>query len=681
MQQTLRLACAATFLTSALCHPVFAQSDETNQVLALNTITVTATRNPQNSFDIPGMVSVVESDDPSVAGAASLKNLLQNVNGLEFEGSARRNGQNIVLRGYGTDGIVVLFDGVRQKFESAHDGKFFIDPSLLKTVEVVKGPSSALYGNGGLGGVVSLTTKDASDLLKEGQTAGAMVSGGYQSVNQEWMSAISGYAKTDNVDVVVSTLTRNSDDVKLGDGSKLLSQDNVLSGLVKIGWSPDADQKITFGAQSYHNDAKEPNNPQSSDSSDLVNKDSQSHLARIQYEYNPENNLVDFNGQIYGNRIDVQETILAATGTNDIGDKISRTLDSTGIILENKSRFNEDSSFANTFTYGLNAYNEKQNGQDSANGEVGGIPDAKSDFWGIYLQDEITLKPEFIPGEFLIIPGIRFDNYQSQNAQGQKVDASESSPKFATTYKPSDWLMVFGSYAHAFRAPSMTEIYTTGTHFTIPGMGSNVFVPNTALKPETSDTVEFGFGMKFADLLQKDDLLQFKFSRFETKSRDFIDTAVDFVFFPTCCGTTTSVNVDRAKLWGHEFEGGYENDRLTFNLGYSYITGKNETDGSYLTNIMPLTFKTNVGIKLPDLHCVIGVRSAYAMSHKKVNDDSAKRQGYGVHNLYYQFHPAKRDDITLNLGIDNVFDKAYTRVYGGSYEPGRNYRVRVSYKW
>ena len=65
------------------------------------------------------------------------------------------------------------FDGARQNFGSTHDGRFFIDPRLLDSVEVLREPASSLYGSGATGGVIEFRTVDAADLLAQGQTAGA----------------------------------------------------------------------------------------------------------------------------------------------------------------------------------------------------------------------------------------------------------------------------------------------------------------------------------------------------------------------------------------------------------------------------------------------------------------------------------------------------------------------------
>lgn len=680
MQKVLGLACAGVLFSINIASS-FSKEENNQNIKVLDEVTVVATKSPNKSFDIPGMVTVVNADDPSIANSSTVKTMLSNVPGLNFTGSARRNGQNMVLRGYNTNGLIVLFDGVRQKSESAHDGRFFIDPNLVKTVEVIRGPQSSLYGSGGLGGVISFQTKDAADLLMPGQTKGAMTTLGMATVNQEWMASQSAYAKTDNVDVVASIMSRNSDDITLGggDNEKLKSKDRILSGMFKLGYKVNEHNLVKLNITSYKNEAREPNNPQSTSNDDLVNKDIISNRVSLAYEYkDPKNKLVNLKAQIYHNDIDIEEKEFASETD------LSRRLATIGLNVENQTRLEIGNNFSNIFTYGLEYYEEEQKGSDAfaLNGESGGIPDAKTDYSALFIQDEIRIDDLYVlPGSLLVIPGVRSDNYKSSNATGLSLDKNQLSPKFGVTYKPQEWMMLFGNYSRGFRAPSMTEIFTTGTHFSIPFMGSNVFVANPNLRPETNENVEYGFGFNFGDVFEKKDNLNLKFSRFEIESKDFIDTQVNFVMFPTCCGTTTSVNIDKAKLWGHEFEGGYENNLVRIKTGYSYVTGKNEANGQYLTNITPFTVNSDFALKLPEFDSVIGWRSVFAKKQKQVNDQANARDGFVVHNLYYQIQPSKFKNVTLNLGIDNIFDKAYTRVFAGSREPGRNYRAQINYKW
>lgn len=681
MRKITNMTCAAILLsTTALSSATISSALANSQkpTTSLDTVTVIATKNSRDTFDTPGMVTVINADDPSNAGSSSVKDLLEGAIGVEFNGSARRNGQNITMRGYGSNGLTILLDGVRQKSESAHDGKFFVDPNLLKKVEIVRGPSSTLYGSGGLGGVIAFETKNAADLLKKDQKLGAMTSLGFSSVNDEWLASQSVYGRSEKFDVLLNAVTRNSGDIKLASGDKLESEDKILNGMFKLGYSINDFSTLKLNISGYQNDAVEPNNPQSDTDTDLFDKKTNSTNMSLAYEFsNPENPWLNLKTTIYHNEIDIDEADLVSKT------RLSRQITTEGFTLENQSTIAFGENSKNILSYGIEYYSEEQDGSDSRNsdGQYGAAPDAKTSYQAAFLQNEINIgNLGDIPGELLIIPGVRIDGYKSKNETGVSLDENKVSPKLALTYKPKEWLMLFGNYAEGFRAPNMTETFTTGTHFSIPFAGNNVFIPNPDLRPETNESLEFGFGVQFKDVAKKDDHLKLKFSRFDIKSEDFIDLDVDFSFAP-CCGTTQSVNVEKASLWGHEFEGGYENDIIRATAGYSYITGKNDLTGEYLTNITPLTFKTDFALKVPAISSFIGLKSTYAAEHDKVNEDEAKRDGYAVHDVYLQINPKGFSDLTVNLGVDNLFNKEYERVFAGSIEPARNYKANISYKW
>ena len=68
-----------------------------------------------------------------------------------------------------TDGIPVADAFSIGSFSNAN--RNFVDLDTLKQVEIVRGPSSSLYGSDALGGVVSFITKDPSDYLDDGKDA------------------------------------------------------------------------------------------------------------------------------------------------------------------------------------------------------------------------------------------------------------------------------------------------------------------------------------------------------------------------------------------------------------------------------------------------------------------------------------------------------------------------------
>ncbi|CDL40283.1 TonB-dependent hemin, ferrichrome receptor [Citrobacter freundii] len=138
---------------------------------AVEDMTVTATGNARSAFEAPMMVSVIDATAPENQTASSAADLLRTVPGLTLDGTGRTNGQDVNLRGYDRRGVLVLVDGVRQGTDTGHLNSTFLDPALIKRIEVVRGPSALLYGSGALGGVIAYDTADAKDLLEAGQTA------------------------------------------------------------------------------------------------------------------------------------------------------------------------------------------------------------------------------------------------------------------------------------------------------------------------------------------------------------------------------------------------------------------------------------------------------------------------------------------------------------------------------
>ena len=82
----------------------------------------------------------------------------------------RTYNDGISIRGLGGKRVNILIDGIRIADAYTGYGRDVVDMGLLKRVEILKGPSSALYGSDGLAGVVSYVTKDPEDLATEGRT-------------------------------------------------------------------------------------------------------------------------------------------------------------------------------------------------------------------------------------------------------------------------------------------------------------------------------------------------------------------------------------------------------------------------------------------------------------------------------------------------------------------------------
>jgi hemoglobin/transferrin/lactoferrin receptor protein len=674
------------------------------KTISLDTVTVVATRSERDVHEVPGMVSVVDTSKPINSGKSKISDLLSGVSGVEFVGGPVRSGEAPTMRGFDSTSQIITLDGRRQNFESQHDGRFYIDPSLIKKVEVVKGSSSALYGSGGLGGVIAFETKDAKDFLTEGRTAGLQTSAGFASANQEISSTLSGYKVGEKSDQVASLVYRTSGNIELNNDTKQRSDDNIYAGYGKLTYDINNDSKIKFDINSLYNFAKENTNPQAgtvqTSGKNLVKKDILSNQAGVKYTFNPESKLIDLSTQLYYVDTAVNETIVESTTLNPVNSKIKRDLQTFGFNADNKSQLND-----NLLSYGIELYHNIQDGSQSGGttglpaGQRPGVPDAKSTVFGTYLQDEISV-PLANEMELLITPALRFDYYKNEASSAALPDDTENkiSPKLASTLKINDNYNIFGNYSEGFRAPNLTELYSSGTHFLV-GANANTFVANPNLRPESSRSFEFGTGAKFNDIMNKDDELRLKASRYITRASDYIEQVVTsgnigvpglcpFPFVAGTCnaGTTSFTNVPSANIWGYEFESNYLTSDWEFGVGASYVSAENARNGVALTTKQPLIFTSKLAYNFADQGITIGHKGKYADDNKKAlrdlpNQINYRRPGFATHGVFLSYTPTKHKDLTLDFGIDNIFDKKYKQPFGEIYDMERNYRINVTYKW
>jgi outer membrane receptor for ferrienterochelin and colicins len=112
-----------------------------------------ASKYEQKSIDAPSSMTVVTADEIERFGYRTLGDLLQGVRGFYITND--RNCSYVGFRGFNRPGdystrVLLLVDGVRANdnlYETAAVGAdFFLDLDLIQRVEIVRGPSYALYG-------------------------------------------------------------------------------------------------------------------------------------------------------------------------------------------------------------------------------------------------------------------------------------------------------------------------------------------------------------------------------------------------------------------------------------------------------------------------------------------------------------------------------------------------------
>jgi outer membrane receptor protein involved in Fe transport len=178
------------------------------RLLTLDELLNVAVRSPakieQRTAEAPGLVSVVTRDQAAAFGWYSLNDILYKQSGF---GPAQDYDRRTVsfrgqFEGWNNNHLLHLVDGIPMNdnlYGTAYTSE--VSPLfLLKNVELVRGPGSALYGSYATNGVVQVNTVSPDDLERHGQVRARLGDAGLQAYDwvhglgaQEPVSAIVGF--------------------------------------------------------------------------------------------------------------------------------------------------------------------------------------------------------------------------------------------------------------------------------------------------------------------------------------------------------------------------------------------------------------------------------------------------------------------------------------------------------
>lgn len=180
----------------------------------LDEVVITATRTLRQLSSLPLPVTLISKAQVEQTGVARLDEILGEQTGIVVTPDATiGGGAGVQIQGVGADYVLILIDGVPVVGRSGGN----LDLSRLavgniEQVEVVKGPSSSLYGSEALGGVINIITKKPTSEQITGQVAHRVATFNNNnttvSVNQQgkrWGYALFGdYLSTDGFDLAPS---------------------------------------------------------------------------------------------------------------------------------------------------------------------------------------------------------------------------------------------------------------------------------------------------------------------------------------------------------------------------------------------------------------------------------------------------------------------------------------------
>jgi iron complex outermembrane receptor protein len=123
------------------------------------TRTATATKTDTPILEVPQTINVVTADQITTQGARNITQALRYTPGLGVNGYTDRNNiaDEITSRGFAPTPLYL--DGGYLPYAGSLGGAPQIDPYTIERVEVLKGPSSVLYGQNQPGGIINMVSK------------------------------------------------------------------------------------------------------------------------------------------------------------------------------------------------------------------------------------------------------------------------------------------------------------------------------------------------------------------------------------------------------------------------------------------------------------------------------------------------------------------------------------------
>jgi hemoglobin/transferrin/lactoferrin receptor protein len=684
----------------------------TGKTTRLDKITVVS-RTGESAMETMASASHVDQKQVERRMASTPTDLLFGVPGVTMQADGRRIDSSVNIRGLQDFGrVAVIVDGARQDFQRSDHGTqstFWIDPDLIQSVDVIRGPVANTYGSGAIGGVVFFDTKDAGDFLHSDENWAASTTGRYETNGSGWTTSTTGaYRFSDSADILGNIVYRDYGAYKDGDGDRQAGTGfDVLGGMLKgtfrptdyselkLGWvgASDGWNEVSGGVPVYDLDLKQ-----------------NTFTARYNIT-DPDRTWLDLHINAAYNMTTLDQTALIdipsrydpETGLPIVvpaGSASKYDIGTASFDLWNTSRF-ETGAVSHELTYGGDWVSDDVKTSGATGGDSFYTPSGRRTVWGAYIQDKATWN------WLEVVAGLRYDNY-SLKGDGTDNSGDRLSPRVTVGVSPFesaglDGLQFYGTYAEGYRSPSLSETLISGLH---PAGVVFPFLPNPNLRPEIGKTWEFGVNYKANSLIAANDALRLKAAYFHNDIKDYID-GVDldagtpgcpflgglppiFVpggyYIPTCYQYQ---NFAKAKIEGFELEALYDADWGFAGLSASFINGHTISYAGERADLVTTPSSQVTGqlaFKFLEDKLIIGSEVQY--NGKPKGNPIAK--DYTLVNAFASYRV--NDNFKLDFRVDNIFDVKYANPLNRDvdenqqpapavYEPGVTFKLAATMRW
>lgn len=540
--------------------------------------------------------------------------------------TGRDGNAGFTIRGLGGNRVLMLVDGVRlpRSYINGNNafGRDTLSLDLLKRIELVRGPSSVLYGSDGLAGLVNYITHEPADFLSlTGQAQkdwGGRVAAGWSSEDQGLsLSTTLAHRASDAVDWMLTGTVRRDDGQDNMGRNNAANEDRTTpnpqthrsgSLLGKLVIRPTSGQKHVLTlehaqkASDYELLSSRSKPPLVAAS--VAGETSEQRLKRDRLTWSGRYAL----GAAWADQL---QTVLSWQNTSAQDD--GRT-----VRQDNKVRIRDTSYAEKAWQAGVQASKTLPLSARWAQKITYGVDYTRTDVTSWFDGfDPAPLAPyvpkryfpntretstaayaqsEFGSDRWLITPGVRLEQFDlkvlTQDGYappsptlGKSLSGSNVSPKLGILYRATPQWSVFGNYASGFRAPNSTQVNGFSEN---PTPTSFVQVlSNPDLKPETSQNLELGLRGHVQNLSLEVVAFTGKFNQLIVDKKPLGGSGVsgDPLIFQ-------SVNVDNATIQGFEVKGSVDwgvlaGGRLTTPFSYGQTRGTDDATGLPLNAVDP----------------------------------------------------------------------------------------------
>jgi iron complex outermembrane receptor protein len=621
-----------------------------------------ASKYEQQVTRAPASVTIVTGEEIRRFGHRTLAEVLRAVRGLYV--TYDRNYSNIGIRGFARPGdfntrVLLLVNGHRMNdnlYDSALIGpEATLDLELVERIEIIRGPSSSIYGNSAFFGVINVITRSGAQL--DGVEAG--VEGGSFSTYRGRLAY--GKQLDNGLEAVVSASYLDSD----GAGRLFFPElDNPRNN---HGIAENADGEASrnlFGRLAYRGftlagaySRRDKTVPTASfgtafNTGREKTTDERTYLD-LQYDraLSPETQLLARAAyDWYAYRADYPYDYAApgalpfivVSHDDDYGDGVEAEVQVTRRFLGRQIAV-----FGGEYRADLHLYQSNFNDDPKT---YNFRSDRQGQSLGLYTQTEIELG-----SRLLLNAGMRYDYYDNFGGT--------LNPRFGLIYNPQPTTTVKLLYGRAFRAPNAYERY-------LESPGFNKANPN--LKPETIRTYELVLEQYLPHgLLFTASGYRYGIRQLITQIRDPAD------------GLLVFENVDDVNAKGLEL--GMEtrlSNGLLARVSYAWQEAEDEHSERELNNSPRHMAKLNLSVPLAGGAWSTALEMQYLSSLRTLAGNAAP--GFLLANATLLGRGVVKG-LDLSLSLYNLFDRSYA--YPGSTghvqdviaQDGRSFRVKLTY--